>query len=383
MVINEKDLDWFKKTFDLLDDNDTDSDQFKEYEPSTESSEPFEDLAKEVREEIGKNKDKGAAIVKKENPHSIIKDVCVDNVFDVIDEDSCKEQEFQQSTIEEDDIFDDLPTQKMLEDKEDDLFDGFTEQKEIIKEDKKEQKKETPSLVVEEGSCPDNYNTEIGSGDGKIEWKLDSPSTMYNSFYTKKRDLLFKYMVGGQAEYRRWTTELEEANVIIKGEIFDHQLIIRQMEAVQQHRERVKFIQIRVNNQYFTFKRFIEMLKGFLARIEYLKPIIRQEGLIMEHMGDVELYYARLEALHDSAAKTEKMLAAAFDTLSRKCTICMELKPPERIEKKISNVPSYVPESSLSVRESSNEFDEFDDLPLNAHAVPRDYKIGAISWGDI
>jgi len=111
--------------------------------------------------------------------------------------------------------------------------------------------------------------------------------------------------------------------------------------------------------------------------------VIRQEGLIMEHMRDLELYYARLEALHDSATKTEKTLEKAFDTLSRKCTICMELKAPERVDlqsKSASHTPpAYVP----PVREQSNEFDEFDDLPSKAQAVPIGHKMGAIGWGDI
>ena len=217
---------------------------------------------------------------------------------------------------------------------------------------------------------------------------LESQSSMYNGFYSKKRDFLFKYMVGGQIEYKRWTRELEEATVIIRGEVFDHQLIIDQMEEVQMHRERVKAIQVRVNNQYYTFKRFVEMMRGFLSRVEYLKPVIRQEGLIMEHMRDLELYFARLEALHDSATKTEKTLAAAFDTLSRKCTICMELKPAERMDiNKSVNISQsntkYIPKKEVSIRAKSSDFDEFDDLPVNAKVAPVDHKVGAIGWGDI
>ena len=129
------------------------------------------------------------------------------------------------------------------------------------------------------------------------------------------------------------------------------------------------------------------MMRGFLARIEYLKPVLKQEGLIMEHMRDIELYYARLEALHDSALKTEKTLAAAFETLSRKATICMELKPAERVDmeeasKHKQESERYVPQPQLSIRRVE-AMDEFDDLPTDATAAPRDHKVGEIKWNEI
>lgn len=357
MAANEKDILEFEKMFDLLSDKDDSNEQAEEYGHSTGSSEPFEELAADVFDKI---EDKGNSIVE-EAPHDIIKDVC-----------SAPVEEVDETPIE-DDLF---------------VGDNFFNESPVTKDEKVEENPEEVNSA-ELGPPPvDMAPTygEVGDGDDIIEWMLTSPAPMYSSFYEKKRDLLFKYMVGGQIEYTRWTNELAEAEVIIKGEIFDHQSIINQMEAVQQHRERVKYIHVRINNQYFTFKRFVEMLRGFLARIEYLKPVIRQEGLIMEHMRDLELYYARLEALHDSATKTEKTLEKAFDTLSRKCTICMELKPAERVGKKESStyVPSEKPnEVVLSVREYSKEFDEFDDLPMNAQAAPRDYKVGAIGWSDI
>jgi hypothetical protein len=384
MAANEKDIEWFDDVFDLSPDKkDESNEQTEEYGHGTESSESFDDLAKEVSDDIKDSDDKGTSLPEKkvvetikEDPHDIVKSVCsageVDDIVQDIKEEP-KEEPKEESSDNPDDFFDELPVQKVIE--------------KIV--EKEEIEDEVNSSPVEENHSkspapPIEYG-EVGDGDDRIEWMLESPSSMYESFYAKKRNLLFRYMVGGQMEYKRWTQELEDARVIIKGEVFDHNAIIRQMEAVQQHRERVKSIHVRVNNQYFTFKRFVEMMKGTLARIEYLKPVIRQEGLIMEHMRDLELYYARLEALHDSATKTEKTLEKAFDTLSRKCTICMELKAPERVDLQ-SKSTSYTPPAPAPappVREKSNEFDEFDDLPPNAQAVPIGHKIGAIGWGDV
>ncbi len=379
MAANKKDISEFEKMFDLSSIKDDDNDQAEEYGHSTGSSDTFDELAKEVSDKIEENYDQNGTITNvqisdhtlieqevvkshKESPHDIIKDVCSEKAREVpVD-----------NKIVIDDIFGEGSS---------------IEQEENSSEDPINDSEEVCSYPVEEShsqkvSSPVNYG-EIGGGDDKIEWILESPSDMFNSFYEKKRDLLFKYMVGGQVEYIRWTNELAEAQVVIRGEIFDHQLIINQMEEVQQHRERVKYIHVRVNNQYYTFKRFIDMMRGFMARIEYLKPVIRQEGLIMEHMRDLELYYARLESLHDSASKTERTLEKAFETLSRKCTICMELKPAERVEKTSST--SYVPPSPPSPpsRGYSKEFDEFDDLPTVAIAAPKDHKVGQIGWGEV
>ena len=376
MAVNEKDIEWFDDVFDLsAEEKDEENEQTEEYGHGTESPDSFKDLAKEVSDDIKKSVDQGHSL-SKEDPHDIIKSVCSDGEVDTIGDiivkvmEEEKAVEAKEETKEVDDFFDALPVKKEEVPKEE-----VSEEAEVDSSPVEENHSKSPFPVADYG--------EIGDGDDKIEWMLDSPSSMYNGFYQKKRNLLFRYMVGGQMEYKRWTQELEDARVIIKGEVFDHQLIIRQMEAVQQHRERVKSIHVRVNNQYFTFKRFVEMMKGSLARIEYLKPVIRQEGLIMEHMRDLELYYARLEALHDSATKTEKTLEKAFDTLSRKCTICMELKAPERVDLKSGSTsytpPAYVP----PVREKSSEFDEFDDLPSNAQAAPVGHKLGVIGWGEI
>ena len=389
MAANEKDIEWFDDVFDLSPDKkDDENEQTEEYGHGTGSSDSFEDLAKEMSEDIQKGEDKGHGL-SGEDTHDIIEAVCskgeVDEISEIVEEaladlaNSAHESKMEEEmAIKEE--FSDNP------DDVDDFFDKLPDQKEVVEEIVE------PVVKSEEITAPNSATIgpppvvdygDVGDGNDKIEWMLESPSSMYESFYAKKRNLLFKYMVGGQMEYKRWTQELEDARVIIKGEVFDHELIIRQMEAVQQHRERVKSIHVRVNNQYFTFKRFVEMMKGSLARIEYLKPVIRQEGLIMEHMRDLELYYARLEALHDSATKTEKTLEKAFDTLSRKCTICMELKAPERVDLKSKSTSYTPPAYTPPVREKSSEFDEFDDLPSNAQAAPIGHKVGVIGWGEV
>jgi hypothetical protein len=113
-----------------------------------------------------------------------------------------------------------------------------------------------------------------------------------------------------------------------------------------------------------------------LARIQYLKPVLKQEGLILEHMGDVEMYFEKLRGLHKSVADTEKNLAAAYEMLSRKVTICMELPPVERYSKADRKErPQFQYEEK-----PSEELDDFDDLPSGAAAGPEIKKSGPTGW---
>ena len=258
------------------------------------------------------------------------------------------------------------------------------ESKEIIEavmEVKKYQQKDIKK-EIDLGEEGDKF---IGEGikilNGKIEWSLKSPSEMFSKFYHQKNMFLKKCVVGGQVEYSRWMEELEEAEVDVVTEVFDQQVIIKQMEKVQQCRNRVKYIGVRVNNQYYLFDRFIGLLRGYLARIEYLKPVLKQDGLILEHMGDIEMYFERLKALHNSVSITEKNLAASYEMLSRKVTICMELPPIERYER-----PSLSEHKSKFINKNKENLDgleDFDDLPENAKAGPKEKNSGSIGWNEI
>ncbi len=360
----------FEKMFDITTDESHSSS-----EDITETTESFDDLVKEVQGEIKDMTEKGEAL-KIEDPHDIIKDVSSKSPEDFkkvekeVETETEIEIETEKDNVEEID-FDELPEQEISKDIVED-----------IKEEIEVEIVEKPLEVVEDRSI---------IVDGKIKWSIESPSDMYHTFYGHKNLFLEKCLHnnGGQVEYSMWMKELEEAEVNVVTEVFDQQIIMRQMENVQQHRQRVKFIGVRVNNQYYAFERFVGekgLLKGYLARIQYLKPALKQEGLILEHMGDLELYFERLKALHKSVADTEKNLAAAYEMLSRKVTICMELPPIERYEKPEKNLyrsSFYSNKEEVVDSFSSKEMDSFDDLPTNAKAGPKEHKVGQVAWGEI
>ena len=361
--------------FDLTSEN---NEQTEEYGCSNDSEESFEDLTKEISNDIGEIKDKGESLKveetkKVEDPHDIIKDVCSKEWVEEMKAESAnsqKESEYEQKyskhpiSIVEDD-FDVLPVE--------DIFDTEKIKEEEIEEEKVEEVNKDESKEVV-------YKDEIKIVNDRIEWSLKSPASMYDQFYRQKKLFLNRCLHNGQIEYSRWMRELEEAEVDVVTEVFDQQVIIKQMEEVQQHRNRVKYIGVRVNNQYYEFDRFIGLLRGYLARIEYIKPVLKQEGLILEHMGDIELYFERLRAVHNSVSMTEKNLAASYEMLSRKVTICMELPPAERYEKPLQKIQtnfSYVP------KKEEIDLDGFDNLPDNAKTGNKGKVSGKCDWRDL
>jgi hypothetical protein len=364
----------FEEMFDL--DSNGENDQAEEYGNSTGSNETFEDLSKEVQAEIKEIPDKGSSI-KVEDPHDIIMEV------------SSREGKIQEAVaeevvekVEEQQDFDDFDELVVDEDSINLNFASKEKEKEVEEKEKEVEEKEKEVEEKEKETEVEKKETVeyiFGGGDKSVEWYLNPPADMYDGFYREKRKFLTKCIVGGEIEYARWTKELEEAQVDVVTEVFDQRVIIRQMEEIQQYRDRTKYIGVRVNNQYYLFDRFIVLLRGALAKVQYLKPVLKQDGLILEHMGDIELYMQRLKALHNSILATEKNLAASYEMLSRKVTICMELPPAERYDKK----DSQQIRPPFSYQQENKELRDYDDLPKNAVAGQKKQIVGKINWGQI
>lgn len=364
----KKALEEFKELFNDI--SSKDKDDSKNSVPENY----FEETVKEVSKELGEI-EKGVVIVSnnsdnEENVHEVIKKICKEDNNSTNGEKEEKKEEKIEFNDNNDD-FDSLPEEekKVIENKKETEidFDFIPEKKENEEETKK-----TVDVIVD--------NTEIGFVGDKVKWILESSAPMYNKFYDRKKELveLTEKKLGGQLNFKKLNQELEDAHVNVIDEIFDKDIVRKKMEKVQQHRERMKQISIRCNTQYFLWKRWIEkdMLKGYLARIEYLKPSIKQEGLVLEHMRDLEYYYSQLEALYTNCHKVEKTLEAAHEMLSRKVSICMELKPVGRYER--TNDREYQQKQPLS-----DELDDFDEISGGENAHKEKGKIGEVGWAEI
>ncbi len=349
----------FEEMFDLDSINDEESVR------NVESDDSFNKLEEEEQRSIGEMEQKGASL-EVEDPHDIIMDVS----SNVVEE---TKKEKKDEIIFEDD-FDELDVSDFNNKITVKIKEIMVEEK-IIKEEIVEEK------IIKEEIVEEDYKIECNSD--KMAWALKSPVAMYDNFYIRKNIILKECLFGGEIEYIRWTRELQEAQVDIITEVFDQHVIMRQMEEIQQYRDRVKYIAVKVNNQYYAFNRYVEMLRGYLAKIQYLKPILKQDGLILEHMGDIELYFQRLKALHNSVSITENNLAAAYEMLSRKVTICMELPPVERFDKKNSYHSKFSSDISEKEEKFNSNLEEYDELPKNAESGPKEQKVGKMSWGEI
>ena len=198
--------------------------------------------------------------------------------------------------------------------------------------------------------------------DGKIEFFLESPSKLFDQFYGYKRELVEDLTPGEQLSFNDLTRELLDCKVNIRTEVFDNREYIRQMTVIQGFMERVKNIQITCNNQYFVWEEFLPNIKGCLARVEYLKPAIKQEGFVHEHMRDLIWYYSKLKHLHESCKGVVKTLEKSFVSVSRKASITTPPRQSERYHRPNRVEPEEKRYDALSVENKSEKEENVSDF---------------------
>ena len=286
------------------------------------------------------------------------------SMFDVPVERSIisEEHDFQEEGMEEfDKLVVDVSDVIELAEEDESVVEDIVIEKKLDKEEEEKREEE-----------PKQENIE---NDKKMQWLLKSPSTLYNEFYSLKKEMINKCTPRGFLPFEELTQELLDCHVNIKTEVFDNTEYIRQMEKIQNYMERVKNIQIRCNNQYFLWEVFIPNLKGCLARVEYLKPAIKQDGLIHCHMKDMQWYFGNLEHLHESSKGVMKTLEKAFETISRKASLTSPAKPIERYK-------SRQREETIENNKTRQDLSNYDDLPNNA-SVKRKKGNSFCEWEDI
>lgn len=154
-------------------------------------------------------------------------------------------------------------------------------------------------------------------------WQLTYSDAKFKHFYQIKKERLEKFLVDGEVPYASWKEELIKARVDLSSLVFDLDHLSRQMQAVQQYQYRVGEIRMRVNAQYNWCKRSLEFLRGKLAQIAYEKPIEKFNGVVYDHLSDVEDYLQQLEILKDNSEIVTKNLDKAAEVISRRVTVVM------------------------------------------------------------
>jgi len=287
-----------------------------------------------------------------------------------------------EDVVEEDESLDDFDgidvdeKEEYTKKKDEDIIKSVQESKKETKVDfdvEPEVKKE-PEVVPEVKQ--EKRSRELIIEDGEVQWILESPSRLYDTFYSDKKEVISSITDGFHIPFGNWTGELIDCRVEINTEVFDNKTYINQMYLIQNFLDRVKNIQIKVNNQFFLCHEFLPKLKGCLARVEYLKPALKQDGLDYEHLKDLMWYHSKLEHLHESSKNVVRTLEKAWETVSRKAS----LTTPTRSAEKYTIGAEEEQEVKQEVKQ---ELEEYDDLPEEAEVVYEKKKMDFCDWGEI
>jgi|19_taG_2_1085344.scaffolds.fasta_scaffold01304_3 hypothetical protein len=175
----------------------------------------------------------------------------------------------------------------------------------------------------------DKEEPEEYSGD----WLLKSPTSSLDEFYEAKASVIGHILPMGKVPFDRYRQELINAKVDMKSTYDQHDLSDR-MHLIQEHKDRLKEIQLHISAHIFKWDRAVEMLRGKLYYYKPTKPASAFDGVIYDHMRDMEFYYADLKGINSSAEQVSRTLDGAYNCLSRQVTITMPGPNIERYIKK-------------------------------------------------
>jgi hypothetical protein len=183
------------------------------------------------------------------------------------------------------------------------------------------------------------------------DWNTYTNNLAFISFYEMKKDALSGWLLpGGEIDFETTQSELISARVDLSSISFgDLHSMFDSLKSIQHWKDRVTEISLRVNAQYYSWKRAIDLFRGTLARMHYEKPAEKQDGVVMEHMGDMIRYFSQIESLHANVDAVTRNLDNAFDCISRQITISMPngIRDSESVERKVSkNIDSNARESA-------------------------------------
>jgi hypothetical protein len=216
-------------------------------------------------------------------------------------------------------------------------------------------------------------------------WSLSHPDARFKDFYVAKANALNSWLLpGGRLKFSELKQELRECRIDLSDVVIgDIRNLFEKMREVQSLKDRVVYIINCCNEQYYPWKRAIDMYTGYLARIQYLKPVQRQAGLVAEHMGDMERYISELEALHSIAEHISRNLESVYELLSRQVTMSMpQTREVETLEKRASKAELSKADGSAGV----SFLDQMDSVPQSLTpsrargASFKNAKTGTIDW---
>lgn len=261
----------------------------------------------------------------------------------------------------------------------------------------REDDEETEETVTSNSSI--SYNPSKANESG---WILNSPSPMFNNFYSEKR-LFIQNLTrnGNPLPINNLMDELRSCHISVNTELMDLEGMANKFNKIQSLLDRVVQIKIQATGQCSACKRGVELLRGVLARVTYEKPAARQDGVIYDHMKDVEMYACGVEGLEQAAKDVYHNLLESKEILSRKISITLELVKQQSIsdshEKNYSSlsenakviVEKVAAKPSLSPEIAAEGYDRLDvqeavksQSSASKSTINKTGKTGTISWLD-
>jgi len=142
------------------------------------------------------------------------------------------------------------------------------------------------------------------------------------------------------------------------------ELIRYKIDSAQKHRIRVTTILVEAYEQFFIWERILELLRGKLWKDHHTKGAEKRDGLVLEHLVDMEEYVAKLKGIIEAAKKLDNFLVASSDSLSRQLS-CLDMKEKTGFSVKMGPERLNNLEHSESVKinkdKSLNKYDELEE----------------------
>lgn len=170
-------------------------------------------------------------------------------------------------------------------------------------------------------------------------FSLYDGSLSYRDFYKYKvhalRHLLGQFPLLNVAEMRQELSTVK-TNHFIGDDNCTPDLIRVKLDSSYAHRARLSSLLTTALAQYYAWERFLDLSRSKLWKDHDVKGAHRRDGMVMEHLSDMESYVASLKGFIESAKQYDAMLRSAADSLSRQLT-CLQLNEyagSQRVETK-------------------------------------------------
>lgn len=102
-------------------------------------------------------------------------------------------------------------------------------------------------------------------------------------------------------------------------------LVQKKLDDSYRWRTRVSSLLISALEQFYAWERFRDLLSAKLWKDHWVKGADRRDGLVLEHLSDVERYVEDMRGFIEGAKAVDGMLKAASESLSRQLT-CLQLR---------------------------------------------------------